>query len=79
MKVKTYAAVFLVVLGVAAFIYQGVTYATLGRDMAIGSAHTTTRPMRLIPLSLIFGSVALVGGIALLLVDKTDFKSTATP
>jgi len=79
MKLKTIAAVLLIVLGVAAFVYQGVAYVTLGRDIAIGSPQTSTRPMRLIPFSLIFGSVALIGGIVMLLADKKDFISTATP
>jgi hypothetical protein len=79
MKLKTIVAVFLIALGVTAFAYQVMSYATLDRGMDIGSMHMSTRQANVMPLLLLFGAIALIGGIALLLVDKNDFKPTATP
>jgi hypothetical protein len=79
MKTKTVVGVLLTVVGVVAFAYQSVSYATLGGQRSLGSMHLSTRHEQFIPLLPIFGAIALIVGIALLLVDKSDFKSTATP
>jgi len=78
MNPKMIVAVILIVLGVVAFAYQGITYTTRGRDVNIGPLHMTTEHKRHIPLPPIFGAIALVGGIALLLVDKQGFKRAGT-
>jgi len=66
---KTIVAIVLIVLGIGAFAYQGITYTTRGRGMDLTSH---------VPLPPIFGAIALIGGIALLLADGRDLKPTAT-
>jgi hypothetical protein len=70
MNTKTILAGTLIVLGIIAFIYQGIDYTTRGRDVNIGPLHMTTEHEHHIPLPPVFGAIALVGGIAILLVDK---------
>jgi hypothetical protein len=70
MKPKLLIAVILIGLGIVAFVYQGITYTTRGRDVNIGPLHMTTDHKHHIPLPPIMGAIALVGGIGLLLVDR---------
>jgi Ni/Fe-hydrogenase subunit HybB-like protein len=78
MKPKTLAAIILIALGIAGFAYQGVTLFTGGRGVS-GSMRMTAERTYSVPLAPIFGAIALIGGIAMLLVDKSDFKPAATP
>jgi Ni/Fe-hydrogenase subunit HybB-like protein len=50
-----------------------------GRDVGFGATHMTTERWYSVPLPPIFGAIALIGGIALLLMDKDDFNPAATP
>ena len=43
------------------------------------STSSKTRGTAAIPLAPILGAIALIGGFALLLVDKNDFKPAAMP
>ena len=76
MKPKTILAIILIVLGVVAFVYQGISYTTRSEGVNIGSLHMSTEKTHRIPLPPIFGAIALVGGIALLLVDRRNLRST---
>jgi hypothetical protein len=78
MKPKMIIAVILIALGVVAFAYQGITYTTQGRGVDIGPVHMTTEQTHHIPLPPILGAIALIGGIALLLVDRRGFGRAAT-
>ena len=69
MKVKIMVAVVLIVLGIAAFAYQGITYTTRETAFDAGPMHMTAEKTNHIPLPPIFGAVALIGGLALLLVE----------
>ena len=66
MKQTTIFAVLLIVLGVAAFAYQGITYKTREKAVDLGPLQVTTEKTKHIPISPIVGVIALVGGIALL-------------
>ncbi len=79
MKPKLIVAIVLIVLGLVAFAYQGITYTTRGKDVNIGPFHMSTEHEHHVPLPPILGAIALIGGIALLLVDKQGFKRAATP
>ena len=79
MKPKMIVAIVLIALGVVAFAYQGITYTTQGKDVNIGPFHMTTEHEHHIPLPPILGAIALVGGIALLLVDRRGLNTAATP
>jgi drug/metabolite transporter (DMT)-like permease len=77
-NIKTIIGISLIVLGVVAFVYQGITYSTRGHEMNIGSLHMSTEQTHHIPLPPILGAVALIGGIALLTSDTWSPGRKAT-
>jgi len=79
MKLKTMFAATLITLGTAAFAYQGITYANRGPDVGFRDTRVSIGGAHELPLLPIAGAIALIGGIAMLLVDKQDFKRAATP
>ena len=66
MKGASIAGILLIVLGVIALAYQGITYTPQKRILDIGPVHATKEEHKTIPLPPIVGGLALVGGIALL-------------
>ena len=78
MKPKMILAVILIALGVVAFAYQGITYTTRGKGVDIGPVHVSTEKKHHIPLPPVFGAIALVGGVALLLFDRRGGTRAAT-
>lgn len=60
----------LVVLGILALVYQGVSYTTQKKVVDIGPIQATKQEHRTIPLPPILGALALVGGIVLIARDK---------
>jgi hypothetical protein len=61
-------AIILIAIGVIALAYQGITFTTRERTTDIGPIHVTHDERHTIPLGPIVGTVALVGGLVLLLV-----------
>ena len=70
MKPKIIIAIILIVLGIAALAYQGITYTTREKVVDIGPIHVTSEKTKTIPLQPIIGAIALVGGIVLLVVGN---------
>jgi hypothetical protein len=70
MRPKIIIAIILIVLGIAAFVYQGITYTTREKVVDIGSIQMTAEKTKTIPLPPIVGAIALVGGIVLLVVGS---------
>jgi hypothetical protein len=68
MKTTTILGIGLILLGVVAFAYQGITYTTRKNVIDIGPLQATVDKKETIPLPPLVGGLALVGGIALLLV-----------
>jgi len=58
----------LIALGVIALVYQGITYTSKEKIVDVGPLKAEVDRKKTIPLSPVLGVVALVGGIALLLV-----------
>jgi len=58
----------LIVLGIVAFAYQGITYTSREKVIDIGPIHATADTQKTIPLSPLLGGLAFVGGIVLLVV-----------
>jgi hypothetical protein len=58
--------VVLIVLGLVALIYQGITYTSRETVIDIGPLHATADRERTLPLSPVLGIVAVAGGVALL-------------
>lgn len=66
MKTNTILGIILIVVGIAAFAYQGITYTTREKVVDVGSVHITAEKTKTLPLPPIVGAVALIGGIVLL-------------
>jgi hypothetical protein len=58
----------LIALGVIALVYQGITYTRKEKILDVGPFKAEVERERTIPLPPVLGVVALVGGVALLLV-----------
>jgi uncharacterized membrane protein len=58
----------LIVLGVVAFAYQGITYTTREKVIDIGPLQASVDTKKTIPLSPLLGGLVLVGGIVLVAV-----------
>jgi len=58
----------LIVLGIVAFAYQGITYTSREKIIDIGPIQATADTQKTIPLSPLLGRLALVGGIVLAVV-----------
>ena len=61
------AGLVLLVLGVVALAYQGVTYTSRETVIDIGPVHATADRQRTLPLPPVLGMAAIAGGAALLL------------
>ncbi len=72
MKTNILLAVILIVLGVAALGYQGISYTTSEKVVDIGPLTMTADKTRTIPLPPIVGAIALVGGIVLLVIGRKN-------
>ncbi len=66
MKTNTLLGIILIVVGIVAFAYQGITYTTREKVVDLGPVHMTAERTRTLPLPPIVGAVALIGGIVLL-------------
>ena len=64
------AGILLVAAGVLIFAYQGFTYKTHEKVADIGPLHITREEKHTIPLPPLMGGVALVGGIALIVLAQ---------
>jgi hypothetical protein len=68
MKTVTLIAIILIILGIAAFGYQGITYTTREKVVDLGPLEISADKTRTLPLPPIVGAVALTGGIVMLIV-----------
>jgi uncharacterized membrane protein len=66
MKSTAMIGVFLVLLGVAALVYQGITYTTRETVLDLGPIQATKETTKTMPLPPVLGGVALLGGIFLI-------------
>ena len=67
MKPITIIGVILIVLGVVAFAYQGITYTTNEKVVDLGPLKVEAKREKTIPLPPVLGGIALVGGIVLVI------------
>jgi hypothetical protein len=66
MKPMMWAGIVLIVLGALALTYQGINYTRQKNVVDLGSIHVTTETQERIPVPPALGALALIGGIALL-------------
>ena len=64
----TLIGIVLIVLGIVAFAYQGITYTSREKIIDIGPIQATAETQKTIPFSPLLGGLALVGGIVLVMV-----------
>ena len=67
MKPYTLIGIILIVVAVAAFGYQGISYTSREKVIDLGPLQMTAEKTNTIPLSPIVGAVALIGGLVLLI------------
>lgn len=67
-KLTVLVGVALIILGAVALIYQGITYTTQELVVKIGTLEATAEVEKTIPLPPVVGAVAVIGGIALILI-----------
>jgi len=65
MKTPMLIGIILVVIGIIALAYQGITYTTREKVVDIGPIQMSADKEKTIPLPPILGGIALVGGIVL--------------
>jgi uncharacterized membrane protein len=70
MKTYTLIGIILIVFGIVALAYQGITYTTREKVVNIGPIHMTADKTKTLPLPPIVGGIALVGGIVFLVVGN---------
>ena len=70
MSGKTIIGVVLIVVGILALAYQGLTYTTQKKVLDIGPIQATKEEHHTIPLPPVLGAIALVGGIAVIALDR---------
>jgi hypothetical protein len=68
MKQTLIAGVVLIVLGVAALVYQGIGYTSRETVVDIGPLHATADRQRTLPIPPVLGIAAIAGGVVLLFV-----------
>jgi uncharacterized membrane protein HdeD (DUF308 family) len=59
--------VLLILFGVVALAYQGITYTTRQTVVDIGPLHATADRERTVPLPPVVGAIAVAGGVILLI------------
>jgi uncharacterized membrane protein HdeD (DUF308 family) len=67
-KPVTLVGVVLIVLGILALAYQGITYTTREKVVDLGPLKITADKEKSIPLPPILGALALAGGVVLIIV-----------
>ena len=70
MKIYTLIAVILIILGIAAFAWQGISYTSTEKIVDLGPIQVTAEETKRLPLPPMAGAICLVGGIALLVIGR---------
>jgi hypothetical protein len=70
MKPMSIAGVLLLVLGLGALVYQGITYTSRETVIDVGPIHATTDREKTLPLPPVVGIVAVAGGVVLLVAGR---------
>jgi uncharacterized membrane protein len=70
MKPILIVGILLIVLGVVALAYQGVSYTTREKVIDLGPIEASKDTKKTIPLPPVLGGLALAGGVALVVVGS---------
>jgi uncharacterized membrane protein HdeD (DUF308 family) len=72
MSAKTIIGIALLILGVLALAYQGFSYTVPKKAVDLGPIQVTQQERHTVPLPPILGALALIGGIAVLVLDRSS-------
>jgi hypothetical protein len=72
MKMAAGLGIMLIVVGLIALAYQGISYTTHKKVLDIGPIQATTTEHKTIPLPPILGGVAVIAGVILLASGRKD-------
>lgn len=70
MSGRTILGIALVVIGLFALAYQGLTYTTQKKVVDLGPIKATKEERHTIPLPPILGALALIGGVVVVVSDR---------
>jgi Na+-transporting methylmalonyl-CoA/oxaloacetate decarboxylase gamma subunit len=70
MKPATAIGIVLIILGILALAYQGITYTTREKVIELGPLKAEVEKQKTIPLPPVLGALALAGGIVLVIVGR---------
>jgi hypothetical protein len=70
MKPTMIAGLVLIVLGIGAFTYKGITYTAREKIIDIGPLEASADTRKTIPLSPIVAGAAIAGGAALIIIGR---------
>lgn len=65
----------LIIIGVAALAYQGITYTSREKVLDVGPIEATAEKQKTIPIPPIIGGVALAGGLLMVFVGARKRRS----
>lgn len=69
MKSSTILGIVLLIFGIFALAYQGITYTKRDKILDVGPIHATKDTTKTVPLPPILGGLALVAGVILIVVS----------
>ena len=72
MSGRTIIGVALLILGIIALAYQGFSYTVPKKEVDLGPIQVTRQERHTVPLPPILGALALIGGIAVLVLDRSS-------
>jgi drug/metabolite transporter (DMT)-like permease len=72
MSGRTIIGIALLILGIIALAYQGFTYTVPKKAVDLGPIQVTRQERHTVPLPPILGALALLGGIAVLVLDRSS-------
>lgn len=70
MNGRTILGIALVVIGLVALAYQGITYTTQKKIVDIGPIQATKKEHHTVSLPPILGALALIGGVVVIVSDR---------
>ena len=79
MKPVTLVGVALIILGVLALAYQGITYTTREKVIDLGPLKASVDKEKSIPLPPIVGALALAGGVVMVIVGLESPATVPRP
>jgi uncharacterized membrane protein HdeD (DUF308 family) len=72
MSGRTIVGISLLILGIIALAYQGFSYTVPKKAVDLGPIQVTRQERHTVPLPPLLGALALIGGIAVLVLDRSS-------